>query len=98
MPKFIHKRTENERNLLKMRESLRIINWDFVYQQNDVNKAYSDFIDKYSEIYNKCCPIVKVVKTNVPRKQQKPWLTNALKNACRKKKSSLQKFLNNSKC
>ena len=37
----------------------------------------------FSEQYNICCP-VKTIRAQVARRD-KPWITNGLKNACRKK-------------
>ena len=42
-----------------------------------------EFLSIFSEQYNICCP-VKTIRVQVARRD-KPWITNGLKNACRKK-------------
>ena len=44
---------------------------------------YAEFLSIFSEQYNICCP-VKTIRAQVARRD-KPWITNGLKNACRKK-------------
>ena len=49
----------------------------------EVDTAYAEFLSIFSEQYNICCP-VKTIRAQVARRD-KPWITNGLKNACRKK-------------
>ena len=44
---------------------------------------HAEFLSIFSEQYNICCP-VKTIRAQVARRD-KPWITNGLKNACRKK-------------
>ena len=48
-----------------------------------MDTAYAEFLSIFSEQYNICCP-VKTIRAQIARRD-KPWLTNGLKNACRKK-------------
>ena len=48
-----------------------------------MDTAYAEFLSIFAEQYNICCP-VKTIRAQVARRG-KPWITNGLKNACRKK-------------
>lgn len=73
---------EKELNIQKMSEILLTTNWNSILKENDVNEAYNCFLEKFCCIHKTCCPIKKI-KQN--KRQDKPWMTNGLKNACRKK-------------
>ena len=45
----------------KFENALRQINWDMLYNLTDVNIAYDLFIERFTSLFTKCCPI-KVVK------------------------------------
>ena len=50
---------------------------------DNVNDAFNYFIDKYIKLYNEYCLLVKVkIHDN---NNDKPWMTNCLRNACKKK-------------
>ena len=49
-----------------------------------MDTAYAEFLSIFYEQYNICCP-VKTIRAQAARRD-KPWITNGLKNACRKKK------------
>ena len=49
----------------------------------EVDTAFAELLSIFSEQYNICCP-VKTIRAQVAR-HYKPWITNGLKNACRKK-------------
>ena len=58
-------------------------NWNDVYGTEDVNTANERFTSKLVSCFNKYCPLTKT--TMHKRNNYKPWLTNGLINACRKK-------------
>ena len=47
-----------------------------------MDTAYAEFLSIFSEQYNICCP-VQTIRAQIARRD-KPWITNGLKNACRK--------------
>ena len=50
---------------------------------DDINCMYNTFTEIITELYQSNCPIIyEKVKRKRP---DKPWMTNGLKNACRKK-------------
>ena len=54
-------RTFNDDNLHKFNENLSNSKWSSFRNMEDPNKAYNDFMEKYSRIYNTCFPL-KVLK------------------------------------
>ena len=55
--------------------------WHLVFGANDVNDSYNIFIDIFMKHYNHCCPM----KEHKCKKHHKAWITNSLKDACKKK-------------
>ena len=43
----------------KFRDSLRNIDWQNIYSENDANLAYNFFLNKYFDIYNSCFSLKK---------------------------------------
>lgn len=85
-----YKRNRGPDNISKLRNDLLKEEWKDVYT-SDVNIAYESFLNCYLSLYNKHCPNVpyKPVKRNI----EKPWLTNGLKNACKKKNKLYKVFI-----
>ena len=81
----------NAENIEQFRNQLQQQSWDHVMGEINVNNAYNNFIDIIKKLYSDACPQVrvKVNSTNV----HKPWFTNGLKNACKKKNSLYGVFL-----
>ena len=72
----------NDQNLNVLMNELKETNWKILCSE-DVNEMYNTFTDKLTKIYNTVCPIVKQKTTN--KRTDKPWMTNSLKQACKKK-------------
>ena len=69
---------------------LQIKNWSELYCNTDVNSCYGYFLNEFVVLLNECCP---VVKRSQKTKWEKPWFTNGLINACRKKNLLYNKWL-----
>ena len=78
----IKKRKLNSSNIKLFNEMLEQTTWCDVYSSEDVNCAYKAFMEKFTRMLNKCCPLVEV---STKKRKDKPWLTKGLINACRKK-------------
>ena len=65
--------------------------WHLVFGANDVNDSYNIFIDIFMKHYNHCCP----VKEHKCKKHHKAWITNSLKDACKKKNKLYVAFKKN---
>ncbi len=79
MYKYI--RQTKDENITTFVNRLSDTEWNDVYDCNDVNNAYTLFLEKYIDEYNSSCPIVKV-KNKV--KHDKSWLTKGLIKAIKK--------------
>ena len=75
-------------NIEMLLNRLRDLDWTEVANCNGVNTAHSTFHCIFTKIFNICCPNIR---TNANCKSNhKPWLTQGLVNA-RKKKNNLNK-------
>ena len=88
---FNSKRLNNESNINTLINDLVKADWKEIYDSDDINCMYNSFTEKITELYHSNCPIVyEKVKRKRP---DKPWMTNGLKNACRKKNLLYKEFL-----
>ena len=88
---FVKKRIINEITINSLINDLLEENWELVLNSADVNFAYKSFLFRFLKLFNKCCPIKQVRISNTRR--DKPWFTNGLKNACRKKNTLYKKII-----
>ena len=65
-------------NINKFINEMQLVEWDSVTNKTDTQAAYSEFHRILCEKYNKCFPYRKLSK---PYYNNKPWLTNALKDS-----------------
>ena len=72
-----------DRNIGEIISELVKIEWDEILNSDDINFSYETFVNKLTDIYRKKCPIVTSKVTN--KRHYKPWMTNGLKNACKRK-------------
>ena len=77
-------------NVSLLIESLSQEMWNNVLQSDDVNVAYINVIETFSKLYNLHCPVKKAHAKGI---YKKPWITNGLKNACRRKNGLYRSFL-----
>ena len=73
---FRRKRMINTHSLNRLMAELNAINWSFIYEnETDAQLGYTDFINIFKKVYDKCIPI-----RYVKRKADllKPWLTEGL--------------------
>lgn len=67
--------------------------WENVYTAGDVHESYDNFISIITVRYNDCCPVRKVSIGS--KKVDKPWITNGLRNACKKENQLYLNFIKN---
>ena len=79
---FYYKRKNDSESLRLFKQKLTYHDWNAVYCADGVNESYNIFINYIVNLYNECCPLIKL-KCN-SKKQNKPWLTRGLRNACKK--------------
>ena len=73
-------------------EDLNRQTWHNTYKSDDANIAYDNFLDTFIKLYNKHCPLKRVINKNL-NTNNKPWFTNGLRNACLKKNLLYKEFL-----
>ena len=75
-------RIYSSRNVLKFVESVRNINWSDVLKCFDPQECYTKFFKKLNEVYEISFPFREYVTTY---KNRKPWLTEGIKTAIKRK-------------
>ena len=85
------KRVINKNTIDLLADNLSEVDWDNVLNLSEVDLAYNAFLSTFVHLYNQCCPIRLVKHSSC--KNDKPWLTNSLRNACHKKKLLYKKCL-----
>jgi len=88
--RYVFKRKINNETIANLNRNLSEESWSNIYGCSDVNKAYGEFINTFNRHYHNCCPITKY---RTSHKNEKPWFTKGLKNACRKKNNLYYRFL-----
>ena len=85
------KRILNNDAVEKLKIDLNQQTWQNVLDQSEVNLAYNIFIRDFQCLLNKHCPL-KCIAVSA-KTDTKPWSTNGLKKACRKKTRIYKIFL-----
>ena len=88
---FFNLRANSEENICKLNCLLALESWHLVFGANNVNDSYYAFIDIFMRHYNHCCPM----KEHKCKKHHKAWITNSLKDACKKKNKLYAAFKKN---
>ena len=70
---------------------LSLINWDKVLNETDADEAYNIFVNTFTQVYDKNCPIKKIC-SNTTMMKNKPWVTRGSQNACKKKNNLYKKM------
>ena len=64
---------------------------EYIHNKRSNVTYYNTFTEKLTKIYNTTCPIIKQKIVN--KRPDKPWMTNSLKQACKKKNLLYRQFL-----
>ena len=91
MEKYIQKPdfTENTFNCFK--QALFETSWDSIKNLKEPNEAYNNFLDIFTELYQKHFPIRKIkIK---PKRAPSPWITNGIAKSSKRKQMLYEKFL-----
>ena len=79
----------NNHNLCSFKMKVSSTSWNNILA-SDSDTSYQNFLNHFKSLYNECFPLRK---TNPRKSLDKPWMTNGLKNCCRKKNNFYKKFL-----
>ena len=87
-----YKRFIDDEKICKFQHLLRSTEWNDMYTINDVEDRYDFFLNKLTELYDKCFPLKEVL----PKKfTVNPWFTNDLKKMCKQKNILYRKYIKN---
>ncbi|XP_013856520.1 uncharacterized protein LOC106512449, partial [Austrofundulus limnaeus] len=87
----IHKRLRTEKSINAFKDELSQQTWESVLEENDMDKAYDNFLNIFKSLYDKHCPNVEFNSTN--KYSEHPWITKGLQNACKKKNKLYRDFI-----
>ena len=62
--------------------------WDAVFQNDNVNIIFNNFLDSYLRIFYTCFPIKRKARATKP----KPWLTTSIKVSCANKRKLYETY------
>ena len=76
-PQFIDRRSRKPENIKGLKNALFLVNWHVVLENKDPDSAYNNFIDKFNDLMNIHCPIVR---SNLSKRKTpiKPAITKGL--------------------
>ena len=77
----------------KFRYKLRTVSWDIITNSSDTNKAYDNFIEIFSSLFDECFPKKKIELK--PQKYNNPWINKGIKKSSKRKQKLYEKFLKN---
>ena len=70
-------RVSSQNNINNFIEEMKTLDWNDILAENDVNRSYDLFLNKYIHMMNKYLP-VKTVNFNRKKHPIKPWFTKAI--------------------
>ena len=77
----------------KFKHKLRPVSWDIITNSSDTNKAYDNFIEIFSSLFDECFPKKKIELK--PQKYNNPWINKGIKKSSKRKQKLYEKFLKN---
>ncbi|XP_042076683.1 uncharacterized protein LOC106633234 [Haplochromis burtoni] len=89
--KIIYKRIRTEKTLNCLRNELLKQDWNIVYEQTEVNKAYEGFLRTFNTLLDKNCPVIEINRKH--NYAGRPWMTKGLQNASKKKNTLYREFI-----
>lgn len=90
----VTKRCINTQSKKHFSEELNNCNWNTVFNSDNPNTAYNNFVSTYNHIYEKCFPIKTISRKKV-KLANKPWITKGLVVSIKAKCKLYKEFLSN---
>ena len=87
---LVSKRSYSNKNKRKFLEAISLIDWTEVYSAADTQSAFTLFHGKLREVHDSCFPVRMTNKIYYTRK---PWLTECLRDAIKKKNKLYRQYL-----
>ena len=91
-PSYKNVRQLNDNNIKGFKNSISLVDWDFITHDNDPDNSYTHFINKITELLDFHCPIktTKISKRKTPRK---PWVTLGILKSIKSKDKLYKKYI-----
>ena len=80
-------------NIYGFKNSLSLVNWSFVLDDDDPENSYSNFLQKTTSLLDIHCP-VKTIKISNRKTPRKPWITQGLLKSIKTKDKLYKKYIN----
>uniref|UniRef100_A0A3Q3KL62 Reverse transcriptase domain-containing protein n=1 Tax=Monopterus albus TaxID=43700 RepID=A0A3Q3KL62_MONAL len=81
----------NEHAVRRLKEDFMGQNWEPVYREDDLDKAYEKFLNIFKTVYDRNCPRMRY--KNKKNYSERPWMSKGLQNACKKKNVLYKQFI-----
>ena len=91
--RFMFRRDLTVNSVEKFKYKLRTVSWDSITNSSDTNKAFDNFIEFFSSLYDEGFP-KKKIKLKA-QKYNNPWITKGIKKSSKRKQRLYEKFLKN---
>ena len=91
VPRTYQKRFYSNDGLAKFKKCLNECDWSDVIKMENANDKYNHFIRKLTVMHDEHFPLKNV--TVDPKRELKPWLTNAILNSVKKKNNMYKNYL-----
>lgn len=88
---YCYKRFRSDEAINAFKEELQVQDWQAIYQTENAEIAYNDFLNIFSHLYDKHCPVKQYYRYE--SHTSTPWITKGLQRACKKKNLLYKKFL-----
>lgn len=77
---FLIKRDYSLENIIKFRGYLKSISWNNVFDEDDFNRAFSEFHDLFCLLYKLCFPEIKI---KINKNTGINWISKGLRQSCK---------------
>ena len=91
--RFIFRCNLSDISVEKFKFKLPTVSWDSITNSSDTNKAYDNFIEIFSSLFDEYFPKKKIELK--PQKYNNPWITKRIKKSSKRKQKLYENFFEN---
>ena len=91
-PSKIYPRNFSEGNISTFKDRLDEFDWGNIYDMNEVNNCFDDFMDNLTNLFNECLPVRQSNQRSRKRTPRSPWITNSLLRCINRKNNLFLKY------
>ena len=89
---FFNCRSFNQDNIKCFKNSLQLTGWDHIMNDSSPTNAYSNFMSKFNDMYNRSFPVKRKRISQAKGIPQKPWITKAILKSIKRKDKLYRKY------